>query len=179
MSYIDIQNEVIEEYRIDLCDGSKCKDGDWSRTHAHPKLRRVCKWKQANSVQSTFTLFHEIGHIVANTGKMRRAEEEYYATLWAIWCCDKYNLTIPPKTINEYQDYIDRTKGRGVRRGGSDYDDLQLPVDHSVIPSLLEGICTIQGSVSKKTRKKSTLTNADQKILSAFGYKFDLSLLRS
>lgn len=71
MTYIEIQNEVVKKYRIDLCDGTKCKDGDWSRTHAHVKLRRICKWKQANSVQSTFTLFHEIGHIETTKANMR------------------------------------------------------------------------------------------------------------
>ena len=63
MRYLDIQKEVIEKYRIDICDGTKCEN-DWQRTHAHVKERRVCKWKQQNSVQSTFTLFHEIGHII-------------------------------------------------------------------------------------------------------------------
>lgn len=168
MSYTDIQNEVIKEYRIDLCDGTRCKEGDWSRTHAHPRLRRVCKWKQVNSIQSTFTLFHEIGHIEANNSKMRRAEEEYYATLWAIWCCDRYHLTIPPKTIELYQDYIDREKSRGVRRGGSGYDDYQLPEDHSVIPKLLEGICNIQGVFSRKTRKKTVITKSDLELLKIF-----------
>lgn len=24
--YIDIQNEVIEKYRVDICDGTKCKN---------------------------------------------------------------------------------------------------------------------------------------------------------
>ena len=90
MNYRDIQNEVVKKYRIDLCDGTRCKDGDWSRTHAHVKKRRVCKWKQANSIQSTFTLFHEIGHIMNNQSGMRRAEEEYYATVWAINECKKY-----------------------------------------------------------------------------------------
>ena len=47
MTYKEIQNEVIKKYRIDICDGTRCKDGDWSRTHAHVKTRRVCKWKQA------------------------------------------------------------------------------------------------------------------------------------
>lgn len=80
MNYIEIQNEVIKKYRIDICDGTKCEN-DWSRTHAHPKKRRVCKWKQANSIVSTIILFHEIGHIENNNSKMRRCEEEYYATV--------------------------------------------------------------------------------------------------
>ena len=119
---IDIQNEVIRQYNIDICDGSKC-DNDWRRTHAHVKQRRVCKWKQASSILSTFTLFHEIGHIETTTSKMRRCEEEYYATVWAVEKLREYGLankiTDPIKTL--YQEYIWRELDRGVRRGGSGY----------------------------------------------------------
>lgn len=126
MNYIGIQNEVIKKYRVDLCDGTRCEDGDWSRTHAHVKQRRVCKWKQANSVQSTFTLFHEIGHIETTKSWMRRAEEEYHATVWAINECKKYGIDVPYKTIKLYQDYIDMEKDRGLRRGGKAYAELKL-----------------------------------------------------
>lgn len=126
MTYTEIQNEVVKKYQIDLCDGTKCKDGDWSRTHAHVKTRRICKWKQANSVQSTFTLFHEIGHIETTKANMRRAEEEYHATVWAINECKKYGIELPAKIIKEYQDYIDMEKDRGLRRGGAVYGDLRL-----------------------------------------------------
>ena len=126
MNYRDIQNEVVKKYRIDLCDGTRCKDGDWSRTHAHVKKRRVCKWKQANSIQSTFTLFHEIGHIMNNQSGMRRAEEEYYATVWAINECKKYGIEVPQKIIDDYQEYIDDEIERGVRRGGRGYAELKL-----------------------------------------------------
>lgn len=126
MNYKEIQNEVIKKYRVDLCDGTRCNDGDWSRTHAHVKMRRVCKWKQANSVQSTFTLFHEIGHIETTKSGMRRAEEEYHATVWALERCKEYGIEVPAKTIRVYQDYIDREKARGLRRGGSGYAKLKL-----------------------------------------------------
>lgn len=126
MKYIDIQNEVVKKYKIDLCDGTKCKDGDWSRTHAHTKQRRVCKWCQRNSFQSTFTLLHEIGHIENNDGQMRRAEQEYYATIWAIRECNKYGLKVDNKTLKEYQDYIDEEVARGIRRGGTNYRTMQL-----------------------------------------------------
>ena len=123
--FVEIQNEVIKKYRIDLCDGTKCKN-DWGRTHAHVKERRVCKWRQANSIQSTFDLFHEIGHIETTKSGMRRAEEEYFATVWAIEEAKKYGLEIPQKTIKEYQDYIDMEKARGIRRGGKAYGELKL-----------------------------------------------------
>ena len=125
MTYREIQDEVIKEYGIDICDGSKCKN-DWRRTHAHIKERRVCKWKQSNSIQSTFTLFHEIGHIMTTKSSMRRAESEYHATLWAMNKCKEYGLDIPRKTLEIYQDYIDREVERGKRRGGSGYGNLLL-----------------------------------------------------
>lgn len=121
MTFAEIQTDLIHRYRIDLCDGTRCDDGDWSRTHAHVKKRRVCKWKQANSIQSTFTLMHEIGHIETTTGSMRRCEEEYFATVWAIERCREYGLDVPPKIISQYQRYIDNELARGIRRGGKNY----------------------------------------------------------
>lgn len=118
--YEKVQKEVIELYRIDLCDDTKCRN-DWSRTHAHSKIRRVCKWKQANSAESTLTLLHEIGHIENNNHKMRRCESEYYATVWAIEQAKKYDIEIPDKFIKDYQAYIYRELDRGLKRGGSGY----------------------------------------------------------
>lgn len=125
MNYLNIQKEVIEKYRVDICDGTKCQN-DWRRTHAHVKERRVCKWKRANSVQSTFTLLHEVGHIMTTKSSMRRCESEFYATVWALERCREYGLKVPEKTIKLYQDYIDREKDRGIRRGGSGYGTYSL-----------------------------------------------------
>ena len=126
MRYTEIQRDVIARYHIDICDGTKC-DNDWSRTHAHVKARRVCKWKQSNSIQSTFTLLHEIGHIETTKAYMRRAESEYWATIWAIGVCTQYGLKVPAATLQKYQDYIDMEVARGKRRGGKHYADLLLP----------------------------------------------------
>ena len=125
MTFSEIQTDVINRFRIDICDGTKCTN-DWRRTHAHVKKRRVCKWKQANSIQATFTLFHEIGHIETTKSKMRRAEAEYYATVFALNLCKEYGLTVPQKTIKVYQDYIDMEIERGKRRGGLGYGCLKL-----------------------------------------------------
>lgn len=125
MTHKEIQEDVIKRYEVDICDGSKCKN-DWHRTHAHVKTRRVCKWKQSNSVQSTFTLLHEIGHIETTKSTMRRAESEYYATMWAMNRCKEYGIEIPDTIIEAYQAYINREIYRGVRRGGTDYSDLNL-----------------------------------------------------
>ena len=127
MNYIQIQNEVVKKYCIDLCDGTRCKNGDWTRTHAHVKMRRVCKWRQKNSAQSTFVLLHEIGHIETTKPYMRRAEEEYYATVWAMDRCKEYGISIPENIIVAYQGYIDMEIARGKRRGGENYAKLRLP----------------------------------------------------
>ncbi len=113
----DIQNKVIEQYNINIEQNSKC----WSRTHAHVKGRRICKWKQLNSIKSTFTLFHEIGHIETTKSKMRRCESEYYATIWAINKCEELGLDIPLEIISSYQKYIYRELDRGLIRHGKNY----------------------------------------------------------
>lgn len=112
--YTDVQNDVIKRYRVTINVNSKCRQ----RTHAHVKERMVCKWKQANSIASTFTLLHEVGHIETTKSWMRRCESEFHATVWAIERCKEYGLEIPMKTIEAYQNYINMEHDRGVRRGG-------------------------------------------------------------
>jgi predicted DNA-binding protein (UPF0278 family) len=113
-SFKEIQDETIKNYNITIVEKSTCR----SRTHAHIKQRKVCKWKQASSIQSTFTLFHEIGHIMTKKSWMRRCESEYAATVWALDECKKYNLTVPYEIIRDYQNYIYNELDRGLRRGG-------------------------------------------------------------
>ena len=121
--FIDAQKDVVTKYNIDVDPYSPC----WSRMHAHVKERRVCKFHPKNSAQSTFDLFHEIGHIETTKSGMRRCEEEYYATVWAIQKMQEYGLPIPTKTIEDYQEYINWELEKGLRRGGSGYDkDLDL-----------------------------------------------------
>lgn len=117
MKYIELQNEIIRRYNVEICDGTLCQS-DWHRTHAHVAERRVCKWEQKNSVLSTFTLLHEIGHIETTKRSMRRCESEYFATVWALRCAKEYNIEIPEKLIEKYQSYIMLEYSRGIRRGG-------------------------------------------------------------
>ena len=126
MTHKEIQDEIISKYRVDICDGTKCSN-DWRRTHAHVKERRVCKWNRANSIRSTFTLLHEVGHIETTTSRMRRCESEYFATVWALQRCKEYGIKVPANIVKLYQDYIDRELDRGQRRGGRHYtSDMSL-----------------------------------------------------
>ena len=120
--YIDIQNDIIQRFNVDICNGDKCRN-DWRRTHAHIKERRVCKWKQVNSIESLFTLLHEVGHIETHRSSMRRCESEYAATVWAIDRLREYGLLnkVTDKIKELYQWYIFDELDRGIRRGGSGY----------------------------------------------------------
>lgn len=113
----EFQNYIIETYRINVEEHSKC----YSRTHIHPKQRKLCKWKRANSVLSTFTLLHEVGHCENNNSSMRRCEQEFYATEWALEICKEFNIKVPQKLIDKYQRYVYMELDRGLRRGGYGY----------------------------------------------------------
>ena len=117
MNYIELQNKMVKDYRIKLDPHSSC----WSRTHVHIKQRRICKWKQASSIRSTFTLLHEIGHCETKKSWMRRCESEFYATQWALDRCKELKLNVPDYIIEDYQDYVFRELDRGLRRGGANY----------------------------------------------------------
>lgn len=122
MTLAEIQNEVVKKYRIKLDPDSKC----WGRMHAHIRQRRVCKWKQKSSLPCTFDLFHEIGHIETTESWMRRAEEEYAATCWAIDRFHEYGLEVPEKTMEGYDRYIQMEVDRGKRRGGKAYGVMDI-----------------------------------------------------
>lgn len=122
MTFKEIQEDIISKNRVIIVPHSTC----WGRTHAHVKKRMVCKWNFKNSVQATFELLHEVGHICTTKGWMRRAESEYYATVWAMKEAEKYGLKIPDRVIDDYQDYIDEEIARGLRRGGAGYGNLKL-----------------------------------------------------
>ena len=121
MTYKDIQAEVVARYNITLCPCSTC----YGRMHAHVRERKVCKWKPKNSANATFDLLHEIGHIETTKANMRRCEEEYFATRWALDRCKEYGIKVPEKQLQVYQEYILRERDRGVRRGGKNLPTVQ------------------------------------------------------
>lgn len=110
-----LQDEIISKYRVTIDEHSTCR----SRMHIHPRERRICKWHQKNSVLATFELLHEIGHCENNNSKMRRCEQEYYATQWALERCKEYGIEVPQSILDRYQRYIDMELARGIRHNGS------------------------------------------------------------
>lgn len=117
MKIVDLENQIIKQYKMKIETNSKC----YSRTHVHVKQRTICKWKQSNSIVSLFTLLHEIGHCENNNSKMRRCEEEFYATQWALDKCKELKIDVPDKIVEKYQRYVYRELERGLRRKGYGY----------------------------------------------------------
>ena len=113
--YKEIQAKVIQEYKINIVENSKC----WRRMHAHCSdgSRRICKWRPAESYIALYSLLHEIGHIETWKKRMKRAEEESVATLWANQEIKKLGLKLKRKYCQQYKDYIAMTYRRGLRRG--------------------------------------------------------------
>jgi hypothetical protein len=62
-----------------------------------------------------FDILHEIGHIKTNTKGMKRCEEEYYATQWAIKEMKKIGLKLSNKRKQEFQNYIWKWRETGIK----------------------------------------------------------------
>ena len=112
MNYRELQDSIIQKYRMTIETNSKCRQ----RMHVHPKTRKICKWRYKNSSLATFELLHEIGHCENNNSSMRRCEEEFYATQWAIDRCKELNVNVSEDIIKKYQAYIWRERQRGINR---------------------------------------------------------------
>ena len=70
--------------------------------------------------QSEWTLFaflHEIGHVKTNTITMKRCEQEFLATKWAMAEAKRIGFDVPPNYIKTYQEYILDWRERGIKCG--------------------------------------------------------------
>lgn len=74
--------------------------------------------KKIKTKQSEWTLFaflHEIGHVKTNTPNMKRCEQEFYATQWAIDEARRIEFKIPKSFLYTYQEYIWKWRERGIK----------------------------------------------------------------
>lgn len=62
-----------------------------------------------------FDLLHEIGHIMTNNTKMKRCEEEFYATQWALDNSKKYGVKVSRDRLSEFQNYIWKWRETGIK----------------------------------------------------------------
>lgn len=84
---------------------------------------------QNPSEWSLFAFLHEIGHILTNTSKMKRCEQEYAATQWALDEARKIGFAVPYGFIVTYQNYIWNWREKSIRLKGNNIpskDELSL-----------------------------------------------------
>ena len=96
------------------------------------KSRRVCLPADTFSnptVWSVFAFLHEVGHIKTNTTKMKRYEQEYHATQWAIKEAKRRGFKVPKNIINIYQKYIWKWRETSIKHKAKNVcakEDLRL-----------------------------------------------------
>lgn len=123
-TYTEVQKEAAKKYDMIINPFSKCR---WTRMHVHYRTRMICKWNYRESLESTFDLFHEIGHCENNKMSMRICEREYYASVWAAkTLLSDYGIKLDSRIIKRYADYIDHEKRKGMNRGGKNYGELNF-----------------------------------------------------
>lgn len=75
--------------------------------------------------RAVFDLLHEIGHLKTNKKGMKRCEEEYYATQWAIKEMKKYHLELHPVDKDIFQHYIWKWRETGMKLKGKNMPSKQ------------------------------------------------------
>ena len=111
---ITIQNELFKKYKNEI--EFRFTNESAPYCHVPEKIIYLCLDKYFNpTVNSVFDMMHEIGHIKTNLPGMKRCEEEYHATVWAIKEAKKYKLEIPQKRKDVYQNYIWYWRERGIK----------------------------------------------------------------
>lgn len=68
--------------------------------------------------RQVFDLLHEIGHLKTNKKGMKRCEEEFYATQWAIKEMKKYDLELDLRNKSIFQNYIWKWRETSVKLKG-------------------------------------------------------------
>lgn len=88
---------------------------------AYIQSRKIVIPNKVKNHQTEWTLFaflHEIGHIKTNTSDMKRYEQEYLATKWALEEAKKIGFNVPTRFINTYQNYIWGWREKSIKLKG-------------------------------------------------------------
>lgn len=72
-----------------------------------------------------FALLHEIGHVLTNTDRMKRCEQEYFATKWALNVAKEMCIKVSKETIDIYQEYIWEWRERGLKLKGKEMPSIK------------------------------------------------------
>ena len=129
--YVAIQNRLIKEYEITLCDGccpEYCGICDNFGTVPHRcayydfdtgENKRIGNWEQENTVKSTFILLHEIGHTIYY--HPISIVNEYLAYVFAIRKCKELGLNLSRDLVLSNQRCLNRLYSRDVNKYNGAY----------------------------------------------------------
>jgi len=113
-SVLQIQNDLIVKY----CNTINFRPTNEKGAYCYVPERIICI-SCDNFLNPTptslFDLLHEIGHIMTNKPGMKRCEEEFYATQWAIAEMKKYKYEISDKRKNVFQEYIWKWRDTAIK----------------------------------------------------------------
>lgn len=111
----DYHHQIYMKYHTEMWIHSGTKEDDF---YSHIVEKEVVippsTWQHPTE-WSIFALLHEIGHIMTNTTKMKRYEQEYLATQWALDEAKRIGFKVKRKTIKTYQEYIFDWRERSIK----------------------------------------------------------------
>lgn len=111
---LEIQYDIMKQYK-NVIDFRVCNQ-EIAYCYIPERIVYMCSNDFINpTAESLFDLLHEIGHILTNTYNMKRCEEEYYATQWAIKEMKKLEFQISHKRKKEFQNYIWKWRETGIK----------------------------------------------------------------
>ena len=167
--YTAIQNRLIEDYGITLCDGYTpdeymCCENYGNKPHvcvyynpATKENKRIGNWRQENTVESTFILLYEIGHTI----RCYETEiiDEYSAYVFAIRKCGELGINLSRDLVVEKQRELLALYRRNEHNYSGTYvlsdtdkpDWVTIPEDYSIV-SVYDKVfdVNLQDCVNKK-----------------------------
>ena len=113
-SVLQIQNKLMEKYKDTISFRLTNEKGAYC--YVPERIIYISCDKFLNPTPSSlFDLLHEIGHIMTNKKGMKRCEEEFYATQWAIEEMKRYKYEISDNRKNVFQEYIWKWRDTAIK----------------------------------------------------------------
>ena len=112
---------MITEIWLEYCKEYSFNFEDCNVPHCHLKEKEIhfpIKRFVTPKERDVFDMLHEIGHLKTNKKGMKRCEEEYYATEWAIKEMKKYKFDLNQRDKRIFQNYIWQWRETGLKLKG-------------------------------------------------------------
>ena len=116
--YSKIRDIIYNKYKNEIFLEFNNTDDDFgSYIEEHLIVLPKRKWSKPDA-WFIFAFLHEIGHIKTNTINMKRYEQEYLATQWAIDESKDIGFNYPKSVLYVYQEYIWKWRDTSIKHRG-------------------------------------------------------------